>query len=446
VIDLPSGLQTSGTGNLETIMNTVTNSPLTPGPSPARGEGRRRRAAPPQRRFQRGAFTLVELLVVITIIGILVALLLPAVNSAREAARSTQCKNNLLQFGVATNHHEQQKGYFPSGGWGAAWVGDPNQGFGYKQPGNWAYSLLPFMEQENVWKLGQSIPLTGGTTPRSVYIGEQVTTIISGYFCPSGRRANTYPYSTSGSVPATYDVSVSGSTSLAGKPVCKIDYAINAGDTPYNATSPLGPKYVTGTPLSTLYNTFMAAEATGTNGSASWKPLITQNSTHNSTTYMTGVSFAHSQIRSTHISDGLSNTYLVGEKYLDPNNYTTGTDYGDSTTAFTGFDCVKGESSNTFRYGGVNPLTPWTDQTTNPPTTYSQTGAPPMHEMPGTAPGTAITGETAAGFAWGSIHPTSCNFVFCDGSVHAINFSISAEVHRRLSNRADGLPIDQSQF
>src|SRR5437868_13999372 len=103
----------------------------------------------------RVAMTLVELLVVIAVIGILIALLLPAVQSAREAARMIECKNHLKQIGVAWQHHYSCHKFFPTGGWGPAWAGDPNQGFDKRQPGGWAYNMLPFIEEGSIHDIGK---------------------------------------------------------------------------------------------------------------------------------------------------------------------------------------------------------------------------------------------------------------------------------------------------
>ena len=102
-------------------------------------------------------FTLVELLVVITIIGILIALLLPAVQAVREAARRVECSNHIKQLALAMHSFHESQGAFPSGGWGYTWAPHPDRGLGIEQPGGWAYSLLPFYEQQALFDLGSGV-------------------------------------------------------------------------------------------------------------------------------------------------------------------------------------------------------------------------------------------------------------------------------------------------
>ncbi len=121
----------------------------------------------------------------IAIIGILVAILLPAINAAREAARRTQCRNNLKQLGLAANSCLSATKSFPTGGWGWGWAGDPNYGTGVAQPGGWMYQLLPFIEEGHVWSLGKG--LQGAA--RGNAIKQAVGVAIPIYFCPSRRNA-----------------------------------------------------------------------------------------------------------------------------------------------------------------------------------------------------------------------------------------------------------------
>ncbi len=107
------------------------------------------------------AFTLVELLVVITIIGILIALLLPAVQAAREAARRIQCANNLKQIGLAVLHYEEANGYLPPGGQ-AAPEKYPNARWGH----SWWVPILPYIEQYGVHDaFDTDAPITGWIGP-----------------------------------------------------------------------------------------------------------------------------------------------------------------------------------------------------------------------------------------------------------------------------------------
>jgi len=100
-------------------------------------------AVPRLRGASRSGFTLVELLVVIAIIGVLVALLLPAVQSAREAARRMQCGNHLKQYGLGVANYESTHGVYP--------INATGNGNGTKPIVTWQVRILPYMEQKNVF-------------------------------------------------------------------------------------------------------------------------------------------------------------------------------------------------------------------------------------------------------------------------------------------------------
>ncbi len=141
-------------------------------------------------QVKRRGFTLIELLVVIAIIGILISLILPAVQAVREAARRTQCMNNLKQVGLAFHSHHDAFKYFPTAGgdWGTPPTyinGSP--AIGAKQGAGWGFQILPHIEGESAWRGGTA---TTDNARQRVAVGS----LFPVFFCPSRRAPTTLSY------------------------------------------------------------------------------------------------------------------------------------------------------------------------------------------------------------------------------------------------------------
>ncbi len=332
---------------------------------------------------RRSGFTLVELLVTIAIVGLLIALLLPAIQSAREAARRGQCQNNVKQIALALIFFHDTHRTFPLGGWGHEWVGDPDQGVGKRQPGGWIYNILPNIEERDLHDLGAGLT---GVSATDLY-SQRMQTPISLFVCPSRRACAAWP------------IGAPFSWVRAPKPfgnvatVARADYAINAG-TSIILTYP-GPIDLAQGNDSNFWD--KAPTARGFNGISHLRASTTMKS----------------------IADGTSNTYLLGEKYLEPANYETGVSTGDNESMYAGY------CSDLYRFAGV---------------LENMKVSPYLSPLSDTS---AADSTMPASVRFGSSHPAGFNMGFCDGSVHFVPFDIDVAVHLRAGHRSDnGTPIE----
>lgn len=316
----------------------------------------------------RFGFSLVELLVVIAIISTLVGLLLPAVQAARESGRRTSCANNVRQLATACQQHLEAQGHFPTGGWGQEWGGDPDAGFGSKQPGGWHYALLPYIDQAALRVDGEGQDAAGKrAAAKRVY-----ETHVGSFACPTR------------GVSAAVAVGSASYLNIDAPAVAgRSDYAANGGDM-VTAAIVDHPASASNSEQDVLAMPGSAA------GSAAGGDRAT------------GVVFRGSAMRPAHLLDGLSNVYLLGERFIPRGQALTSSATGNRHGWAVGFD------DDSVRF----------------------TAAPPSGDGD----------DAAAGFEgrFGGAHAGVFPMAMADGSVHMIPFGIDPTTHRRLGHRKDG--------
>ena len=342
----------------------------------------------------RSGFTLVELLVVIAIISMLIALLLPAVQSAREAARRMQCVNNVKQMSLALHNCHDIKDNFPSDNFTYI-LNTPTGTMNWSDGLTCWIKIFPFMEQ------------TGVSAEITSAINDAINTITSGGDTSIiGRGGHTV----TGGIAQQYKIPAflcpSGSTiefrsgtdsTVSDGYTCHY-YGNNGG---LEANADIGSD---GQPTTrTVYTYHRASSSPGGGGGPE---------------AVNGIIFPNSAITFTGITDGTSNTFAWGE--ISWNEF-----------AHRGWNRSAGPTTNSAKaYAEQLPFNHHQQWRRDNTLTYQ------VHSfMP--SPDVAVNRQSAAG-AYGSQHPGGLNIGLCDGSVRFANESTDTEVRLRFANRSDG--------
>lgn len=350
--------------------------------------------------LRRHGFTLVELLVVIAIIGVLVALLLPAIQAAREAARRTQCQNNVKQMMLSMHNHQSAKGVFPGGGiapWpriqdylsgpGGAPLGPDQQGL------SWAFQILPYLEGQAVYNIKNETDMERTAVPM--------------FYCPSRRPPTrhfieeTYLIDYAAAVPGR-TMNEFPSAALGEQYFRKVSYEYLGCGREEFWGSPGRPIHID----SINPNVTRLATWVGFMGVIVRSNLVVYNNQRTITGFYQPISFAQ-------IEDGSSNTLVLGEKFLRPSLYDVG-DWHDDKGWSDGWD------PDTLRFT--------------------------MCEMQSDRELNPGESDRTAGFRFGSAHSELMNAAFADASVRSIRFDVDIHLFNSLAHRSDGAAIDLEAF
>jgi len=358
---------------------------------------------------------------VITIIAILIALLLPAVQAAREAARQIQCKDHLKQLALACLSHENATGRYPTDGWGYGWTGDADRGNDWRQPGGWMYNILPYIEEQPMHDLGAGMP----TAQKYAAHLQRMSTPLTVLYCPTRRPAIAYPWSTTvnpggGQLNCGVTPTVVGRNDYAGNEGTNytfVGYHPQIDNSPQRLSGEYSEMwYAQGPPNITAFE-----NPPGTPTPAAYASMA------NVASEAFGVIFYASMIRPRDVTDGTTNTYLVGEKLLNPDHYTDGEGTSDNEDAMMGDDDDTVQCNCNMYYPNL--------LSTQNPALICPNPFPLNQDTPGIM---------ARGF--GSAHSNGCNMAFCDGRVDLMSYNTNFLVQLFLACRNDGRLIGSKKM